>query len=230
MWGGFASRLGIDVTWGGELRWAATADGAAALAAQATALQAWGYPTRILDAAEVQRLEPDLHFDGFTAASYTYSDGHVDTAAVMRACLAAARERGAVLRAGSAVTGLEIDRRRAGAARAEAVRVGEEELPCDAVVLVGGADMPALAGNGRHPGAALPHLRGDAADAAAAAVVQDHRRPALAARTAASYQRAPVAQRRRHCAKRRAGQTHPRGRPRRHGSRGGAGSPRTRRP
>ena len=154
MWGGFASRLGIDVTWGGELRWAATAAGAAVLAEQAEALQAWGYPTRILDAAEVRQLEPDLHFDRFTAASYTYSDGHVDTAAVMRACLAAARERGAVLRAGSAVTGLEIDRRRAGAARAEAVRVGEEELPCDAVVLVGGADMPALA---EMAGIQVPH-------------------------------------------------------------------------
>ena len=145
MWGGFASRLGIDVTWGGELRWAVTADGAAALAAQAEALQAWGYPTRILDAAEVRELEPDLQLDGFTAASYTYSDGHVDTAAVMRACLGAAHERGAVLRAGSPVTGLEIDRSRAGTARAEAVRVGDDVVPCDVAVLVGGADMPALA-------------------------------------------------------------------------------------
>lgn len=154
MWGGFASRLGIDVTWGGELRWAVTADGAAALAAQAEALQAWGYPTRMLDAAEVRQLEPDLQLDGFTAASYTYSDGHVDTAAVMRACLAAAHERGAVLRAGSAVTGVEIDHSRAGTARAEAVRVGDDAVPCDVVVLVGGADMPALA---EMAGVQVPH-------------------------------------------------------------------------
>lgn len=145
MWAGFARRLGIDVTWGGELRWAVTTEGAAALAAQAEALQAWGYPTRILDADEVRQLEPDLQLDDFTAASYTYSDGHVDTAAVMRACLAAARQRGAVLRAGSPVTGIEIDRNRAGTARAEGVRLGEEAMPCDVVVLVGGADMPALA-------------------------------------------------------------------------------------
>ena len=154
MWAGFARRLGIDLTWGGELRWASTADGAAALAAQATALQAWGYPTRILDAAEVQQLEPDLHFDGFTAASYTYSDGHVDTAAVMQACLAAMRERGAVVRAGSAVTGVEIDRSRAGAARAVGVRIGQDAVSCDAVVLVGGADMPALA---EMAGIQVPH-------------------------------------------------------------------------
>lgn len=154
MWAGFARRLGIDVTWGGELRWAATADGAAALAAQAEALQAWGYPTRMLDAAEVQQLEPELRFDAFTAASYTYSDGHVDTAAVMRACLAAARERGAVVRAGSAVTGVEIDRSRAGAARVEGVRIGAEVVSCDVVVLVGGADMPALA---EMTGIQVPH-------------------------------------------------------------------------
>ena len=154
MWAGFARRLGIDVTWGGELRWAATDAGAAALAAQAEALQAWGYPTRILNADEVRQLEPDLQFDAFTAASYTYSDGHVDTAAVVEACLATARERGAVLRTGSAVTGVEIDRSRAGATRAEAVRIGEDVMPCDAVVLVGGADMPALA---EMAGIQVPH-------------------------------------------------------------------------
>lgn len=154
MWGGFASRLGIRITWGGELRWAVTAAGAAALAAQAEALQAWGYPTRILNAAEVRQLEPDLQFDGFTAASYTYSDGHVDTTAVMRACLAAARERGAVVRAGSAVTGMEIDHSRAGVARAAGVRIGEDAVPCDVVVLAGGADMPALA---EMTGIQVPH-------------------------------------------------------------------------
>ncbi len=154
MWAGFARRLGIDVTWGGELRWAATADGAAALAAQAEVMRAWGYPTRILEAVEVRQLEPDLQFDGFAAASYTYSDGHVDTAAVVRACLAIARERGAVVRAGSAVTAVEIDRGHAGAARAAGVRVGKEAMPCDVVVLAGGADMPALA---EMTGIQVPH-------------------------------------------------------------------------
>ena len=154
MWAGFAHRLGVNVTWGGELRWAMTADGAAALAAQAEALQAWGYPTRILDAAEVRQLEPDLQLDAFTAASYTYSDGHVDTTAVVEACLATARERGAVLRTGSAITGIEIDRSRSGAARAEAVRTGDDVVPCDIVVLAGGADMPALA---EMAGIQVPH-------------------------------------------------------------------------
>ena len=154
MWAGFARRLGVHVTWGGELRWAATDAGAAALAAQAKALQAWGYPTRILDEGEVRELEPDLRFDAFTAASYTYSDGHVDTLAVMRACLAAAQENGAVLRAGAPVTGVEIERSRSGTARAVGVHLGEESVPCDAVALAGGADMPALA---EMAGLRVPH-------------------------------------------------------------------------
>lgn len=154
MWGRFAQRLGVDVTWGGELRWAATDEGAAALAAQAEALRAWGYPTRILDVDEVRSLEPDLEFGAFTAASYTYSDGHVDTTAVVQACLAAAQERGAVVRAGSPVTGVEIERGRSGRARAVAVRIGNDTIPCDAVAMVGGADMPALA---EMAGITVPH-------------------------------------------------------------------------
>lgn len=154
MWAGFARRLGVHITWGGELRWAATAEGAAALAAQAEALQAWGYPTRILDRDEVRRLEPDLRFDAFTSASYTYSDGHVDTLAVMRACVAAAQENGALLRTGAPVTGVEIERGRSGAALAVGVRIGDEAVPCDAVALVGGADMPGLA---EMAGLKVPH-------------------------------------------------------------------------
>ena len=154
MWAGFARRLGVHVTWGGELRWAATAHGAEALAAQAEALQAWGYPTRILDEAEVHALEPDLQLNGFTAASYTYHEGHVDTLAVMRACLAAAQERGAVVRAGTPVTGVQIEGSGTGAARAVGVYIGEESVPCDAVALVGGADMPALA---EMAGVKVPH-------------------------------------------------------------------------
>ena len=154
MWAGFARRLGVNITWGGELRWAATTAGAAALEAQAEALQAWGYPTRILNEEEVRRLEPDLQFEAFTAASYTYSDGHVDTTAVMRACLAAAQEGGAVLRAGAPVTGVEIDRSRPGASRAVGVHIGEDVVVCDAVALVGGADTPALA---EMAGIRVPH-------------------------------------------------------------------------
>jgi len=58
MWRRFAARLEaqqsvtkIDITWGGELRWAVTQAGADKLIARAKQLQTWGYPTRLLISA-----------------------------------------------------------------------------------------------------------------------------------------------------------------------------------
>jgi glycine/D-amino acid oxidase-like deaminating enzyme len=147
MWARFVRRLGrpIDLVWGGELRWSVTPAGAASLRAQAAQLQAWGYPTRILDAAEVHALEPDLHVREMTAASYTDIDGHVHTGQVVQACVDAAVERGAELRTRTTVTGLQRGRSRTGHEMVTAVAIGQEAIPCDAVVLAGGPDMPALA-------------------------------------------------------------------------------------
>jgi glycine/D-amino acid oxidase-like deaminating enzyme len=148
MWERFARRLGgnIDLIWGGELRWSVTSAGAEDLVARAQALQAWGYPTRIIDAVEMRGLEPGLRADHMTAASYTSIDGHVDTGQVVQACLTAAGERGAELRTRSPVTDLQLGQSRSGESIIEAVKLGDDTLPCDTVVLAGGPDMPSLAG------------------------------------------------------------------------------------
>lgn len=147
MWDRFARRLGtpVDIVRGGELRWSVTPAGAEQLVARAKSLQTWGYPTRIIDAAEVRTLEPDLQIDRMTAASYSSNDCHVDTAQVMQACLAATAARGVELHTNSRVTGLQCGASRAGASLVEAVQMGNRTIACDAVVLAGGADMPALA-------------------------------------------------------------------------------------
>lgn len=147
MWERFARRLGapVDIVRGGELRWSVTRAGADELVARAKALQAWGYSTRIIDAAEVRSLEPNLQTDHMTAASFSSSDGHVDTGQVVQACIAAAVARGAVLRTNAPVTALQCGHPRAGTSRVEAVQVGDHAIRCDSVVLAGGADMPALA-------------------------------------------------------------------------------------
>ncbi len=146
MWERLIRRLGgnIDLTWGGELRWAVTDEGAATLAERAKTLQEWGYPTRILNAQEVHELEPGLQVDHMTAASYSSIDGHIHTGQVVQACLRAAGERGAELRTHAPVTELQLSQ--SGDSRIEAVKIGAESIPCDVVVLAGGADMPALAG------------------------------------------------------------------------------------
>ncbi len=148
MWERFVRRLGgpIDLTWGGELRWAVTPAGAAELAARARSLQAWGYPTRLIDADELSLLEPDLRADHMTAASYTSIDGHVNTGQVVQACIHTATERGAELRTQAPVTALQRGRSGSGETMIEAVHLGDEAIPCDVAVLAGGADMPSLAG------------------------------------------------------------------------------------
>jgi len=147
MWERFKRRLGgdIDLVWGGELRWSATPEGADALKARAKALQAWGYPTRIIDTAEVRRLEPDLDMSEMTAASYTDIDGHVNTRDVIRACISAAEAGGAELRTQATVTGMQLGQTRSGTSRIEGVTIGGQTIPCDLAVLAGGPDMPALA-------------------------------------------------------------------------------------
>ena len=145
MWARFARRLGgIDITWGGELRWAVTEEGAEMLQARAKTLQSWGYPTRIVTADELKQLEPRLNFDDLSAASYSDIDGHVDTQQVVRACLAEAADRGAEIYTHHSVTAFDL-RQTDTASTIEAVRIGDMTIPCDVVVLAGGADTPALA-------------------------------------------------------------------------------------
>ena len=136
----------MRVAWGGELRWAVTEAGAEDLASRAQTLQAWGYPTRLIDAADVRRMEPDLELDNMLAASYSDLEGHVHTGSVVQACMARAIEGGAELRTNAPVTGLEIAYTGIEQGKVSAVRLDNEMMPCDVVVLAGGADMPALAG------------------------------------------------------------------------------------
>lgn len=147
MWSRFERRLGGDagLTWGGEMRWAATPDGAKQLLARVHELQSWGYPIRPLEPAEIQDMEPGLTTSPVTAGSYTDIEGHADTARVIRACLERATERGVQLRAGTRVTKLQLARTPSGQTRIEALETNRGEIPCDVAVLAAGADTTALA-------------------------------------------------------------------------------------
>ena len=147
MWDRFARRLGTGdaIRWGGEMRWAATAAGAAQFRHRVALLQSWGYPIRALQADEVEALEPGLETGRVTAASFTEIDGQVDTAAVVRACLTQAEKLGAEVRSHTRVAEVILTCT-AHQRRVAALRTAEgEELPCDAAVLAAGADAPALA-------------------------------------------------------------------------------------
>ena len=147
MWPRFARWLGGDVglTWGGELRWAASPTEAEEMRARVAELQSWGYPIQLLDSDQVRTLEPELTTGPITVASYTPIDGHVDTAKVIRACLDRLSERGIALQTASKVIGFQLAQSTYGPAKVEAVVTSHNEIACDAVVLAAGPDTTALA-------------------------------------------------------------------------------------
>lgn len=66
-----------------------------------------GVPSRVLAPAEACELSPLVVPDGLLAAAFSPTDGHCTPEAVVQGYARAAREHGAVLRRGCAVTGVE---------------------------------------------------------------------------------------------------------------------------
>lgn len=150
MWDRLQRRARADgcITWGGELRWASTPEGAEDLARRVGVLQRWGYPIEVIDAGRVRALEPGLVTGAVTAGSFTSIDGHVDTATIVEACLREATDHGADLRTAAGVSAFRLASRgpgRSGGAAVDAVTVAGADLAADVVVLAAGADTTALA-------------------------------------------------------------------------------------
>jgi glycine/D-amino acid oxidase-like deaminating enzyme len=147
MWPRFAQELGLDIGlhWGGELRWESSAEGVKGLQERVAQLQAWGYPSRLIDAAEVRQLEPQLVTGPIAAAAFGAMDGQVEPLKTVAACLQRAQEGGAIVQSNTAVTGFQTTPARTGTSRIQAVRTPHGDIPCEAVVLAAGIDTTALA-------------------------------------------------------------------------------------
>jgi len=141
MWERFAKDLDTDVglRWGGQMEWAATAEGAAELESRAAQLQAWGYPCQMLDAAQMAQLEPGLTPGHVTAAIYCELDGMVEPTVAAEACVRAAAKHGASVKLETEVTGLTSN------SSAATVTANGENIDADVVVLAGGVDNTQLA-------------------------------------------------------------------------------------
>jgi len=155
-WDRFARLLDADVglRWGGQLTWAATDADADALARKVSGLQSSGYVARMIDEAELLRLEPGLKPGTVKAAAYSDNDGHVQGTLVAQTCAGRVRQLGGSLMFGSPVTGLAVH-----AGRVTAVRLAGGSVPggsagasaagasvaCDAVVLAAGVATTRLA-------------------------------------------------------------------------------------
>ena len=141
-WDRFARLLDADVglRWGGQLTWAASDEDAAALAQNVARLQSWGYVARMIDEAEMLRLEPGLRPGTVRAAAYSDNDGHVQGTRVAQTCASRVRQMGGHVMSGSPVTDLVMH-----AGRVISVQLPGGAIPCDAVVLAAGVATTRLA-------------------------------------------------------------------------------------
>jgi glycine/D-amino acid oxidase-like deaminating enzyme len=130
----------LVVQWGGTVQWQADAARADAFRQAIAAQQAWGYSTRLVDAAEMRRLVPALEPGPVSAASFCEEEGTVDPVGATRLLLDAAVAHGAVVRHPAEVTGFALD-----GAAVRGVRVGNDAIAADAVVIATGVELPALA-------------------------------------------------------------------------------------
>ena len=146
-WDRFARLLDADVglRWGGQLTWAATDDDAEALARKVAKLQSWGYVARMIDTAEMLRLEPGLRPGTVKAAAYSDNDGHVQGTLAAQTCASRVQQQGGSLMFGSPVTGLAMHAGRVTAVQLAGGSVAGGSVTCDAVVLAAGVATTRLA-------------------------------------------------------------------------------------
>ncbi len=148
MWPRFAVAIGDDgdpdsvgLRWGGKVSWESDAAAAERLAARVRLLQSWGYPTRLIDVDELERLEPGLDVGEVAAAEYSPNEGQVEPQMVVDACLRRLRELDCEVLEDTEVTGFE----RGGDGRVRAVVSDSGYLEADAVVVAAGTGTTGLA-------------------------------------------------------------------------------------
>jgi glycine/D-amino acid oxidase-like deaminating enzyme len=118
----------------GGLEWANTAAGRDQLLAKAERLRDWGYRIDVIDSAQAQALEPHLRLHGLTAATFCPDEAWVEGPRFAADVCTAAGARGAVVRTGEAVAGIER-----GGGRVTGVRLTSgERIAADWVVLAAG--------------------------------------------------------------------------------------------
>ena len=138
-WRRLDAALGLGVTWGGYLDWAADAHGADEVGALAATLDGTAYAVTRVDAKGLRRVAPALDPGLVAAAFHATLDGHADPVRVTERFLAEARRHGANIRFPCEARAFEL---RGG--RVNAVDIGDERLETDGVVLACGVDTPSL--------------------------------------------------------------------------------------
>ena len=131
----------IGLRWGGKVSWESDETAAEQLVARVRQLQSWGYPTRLIERAQLARLEPALDLNKVVAAEYSENEGQVEPNLVVSACRRALSDLGSTI-----LTDTEVVAFRTGEhGSVSAVETTNGDIGCDAVVLSAGTDTTALA-------------------------------------------------------------------------------------
>nr|XP_061812138.1 glycine oxidase-like [Nerophis lumbriciformis] len=96
-WRELQQLLKLPVRWGGSLEWFDSSQRQQLLAEQIAEQAQWGEPARMIDAAELAELEPQLRFESNGYAAYSPNDGTVDPVLATNRLLAAAEALGATV-------------------------------------------------------------------------------------------------------------------------------------
>ena len=159
MWDSFAAAIADDgdsasvgLRWGGKVSWEIDSKGAERLISEVRQLQAWGYPTRLIDSSELSELVPSLELDTVLAAEYSDNEAQVEPQMIVDACLRRLSEHGASILTETEVTGLG----RADDGHVVAVETTSGDVECDTVVLAVGTAVTHLAASA---GVSVPQER-----------------------------------------------------------------------
>ena len=148
MWPRFASDIGdhgdpdsVGLRWGGKVSWESDPVAAGGLVARVRQLQSWGYPTRLIDAGELERLEPALDVGPVAAAEYSPNEGQVEPQMVVDACLRRLREMDCEIYSDTEVHGFE----QYDDGRVHGLVTALDSREVDAVVIAAGTETTRLA-------------------------------------------------------------------------------------
>jgi glycine/D-amino acid oxidase-like deaminating enzyme len=130
----------LQIQWGGSVEWAAPGDGARKLLASVRHHEAWGYPTRLIDAASMASLFPAVSPGPVGAACFSEIDGTLDPMHALNVLLARARAAGAEVQHPCEVTGISIS-----GGRVKAVETTQGSMEADYFVIAAGTGSTRLA-------------------------------------------------------------------------------------
>ena len=133
-WKDLQQLLDLPVRWGGSLEWFDNNARQELLTRQIAEQAEWGEPARMVDAAEVAELEPNLQIAPGMSAAYSPNDGAVDPVVATQTLLEAAERFGATVSFPCELVGKSIS-----AGRLTAVETTTGSIKADRLVLATGA-------------------------------------------------------------------------------------------